>query len=142
MYNQNPDTGLTGGIIGSGQFGFRFNGMSGTQGSGVSPITDNWYRLTLTYDFANSAAMLDAFNLTAGSAVDLNGASAGNTYSFSSASLFNSVDPATYKGIVARASGTALVDNIVVTPVPEPSSVALLAGGFGMLTLLRRRSAA
>lgn len=31
------------------------------------------------------------------------------------------------------------VDNITISPVPEPASFAMLAGGLGMLALLRRR---
>jgi hypothetical protein len=144
MYNQNPETGVTGGLTGATQFGMRINNMGGTTyNSGVAPIADNWYNITLTYDFANNTALLDVFNLTANSVVDLNGASAGTTFSATAANLYGAtpVNPLTYQGVVLRASGTALLDNVIV--VPEPSSVALMVvGGFGMLALMRRRSAA
>ncbi len=43
---------------------------------------------------------------------------------------------------MANADGTGAVsiDNLKISAIPEPSSVALLLGGLGMLTLVRRRA--
>lgn len=130
------ETGPGGGLR-DGQFVIRTAGMGTVFGTGAFAADGNFYRMTLGLNFATNTVTLDAFNLTTGSvAVDLNGASAGNTFSATDAGMFGGVNPSTYTGVVARATGFGVVDNINV--IPEPSTTGLM-GGLGMLALLRRR---
>jgi hypothetical protein len=69
---------------------------------------------------------------------------------FSSAVSSSGIDPNLYTinlatgfaslvGQIGQGEGT-LIDGLTVTPIPEPGSIALaLAGGAGMIALLRRR---
>lgn len=50
-------------------------------------------------------------------------------------------DTLKFQGLAVSADGTAFIDNVSVTAaVPEPSSVLLLAGAMGALSVVRRRA--
>ena len=121
-------------------FGLRGAGFLSTGGNyngrfstGTTGTVGDWYRMTVTPDFANLQVSLAVYNLTTSAAVTL----ATSTFTLTGAQF--GVDPAAYEGISARvtshASAPAVLDNINV--IPEPA--AALLGGLGMLSLLRRR---
>jgi hypothetical protein len=141
-FNQTPETGVVGGILGSGFFGVRASNYGTSYSSSVAPEASKWYHVTLSYNFAGNSATLSVFNLTDNVAVNLGGT--GGNYTATAANLFGAtpVNPATYQGVVTRVTAQGFIDNLALTPVPEPGTASMmLLGGFGMWSLLRRRSA-
>lgn len=107
----------------------------------------NWYHYSaiIGESIGGSRTIeLSVRNLTSATDIDLNGAAAGNAWSFSVTDAQFGVAPENaLGGFVRLTQGTstvgARVDNLRFTAVPEPG-VALL-GGLGILGLLRRRRA-
>ena len=143
-YNQTPETGVVGGIVG-GNFGIRQANFGTTYSSGVAPTAGDWYQVTLAYNYVAASsslnsATLNVYNLTTGRQVNLGGT--GGDFTEVGATLFDNganvaANPATYQGIYARVTGDGLIDNIGVTAAPEPTSIAMLSGGLCLLFGLR-----
>ena len=51
QFHQSADTGVVGGILSNEQFGIRGANFGTAYGSGVAPTLNNWYQLTLTYNY-------------------------------------------------------------------------------------------
>lgn len=132
------ESGVFAGVNDSGgisYFGFRDLIAGGaTYSSGVAANTTDWYRITVTLDDATRTATMEVTNLTAGGlAVDLNGATAGTAFSRTwSAGLW--VSPTNFVGTLARASGTLLVDNIIVLQpaVSQPVTLGVRYAGSNL----------
>lgn len=116
----------------------KLNGTGG--GTGVISANSNWH-FTITTTAADTYTA-SVFNL----------ASPGNVYSFSGLTLGNKSDAGLtvlnfLDNVTTGKTGGFAIDNISVTslasPVPEPSSFALIAGaaGLGFGALRRRRRA-
>lgn len=114
-------------------FGLRAAGFGTRLSTGTSGTAGNWYRMTVTPDFANLQVTLGVFNLTSNSAVSL----ASSVFTLTGAEF--GVNPTAYEGITARVTSNsgavATLDNIHL--IPEPATALL--GGLGMLAMLRRR---
>lgn len=117
-------------------------GITGTLTGGV------WYHHNITIGeilSGNRLITLSLRDLTNGTDLDLNGASAGNSISFSvTAAEFGVAPEDAFGGFVRVSDATAnatdsAIDNLSFTAIPEPSTALL--GGFGLLALLRRRRA-
>jgi len=73
---------------------------------------------------------------------DLNGAAAGNSYTYTSNPTSRYIAMSTGLNTAAGTNGIGTVDNFLLTgptPVPEPGTVGLLAVGLGWLAAGRRR---
>lgn len=128
------ESGVFAGVNDSGgvsYFGFRDLIAGGTTySSGVAAGTTDWYRVTVTLDDATRMATMEVTNLTAGGVVDLNGATAGTAFARTwTAGAW--VSPTNFVGTLARASGTLLLDNIVVLPPAVSPPVVLQIGYLG-----------
>ncbi|MGC3957795.1 MAG: glycoside hydrolase family 97 N-terminal domain-containing protein [Verrucomicrobiota bacterium] len=116
------ESGVFAGVNDSGgvsYFGFRDSIAGGTTySSGVAAGTTNWYRITVTLDDTARTASMEVINLSAGGvAADLNGIGAGTAFT-KTWTAGQWISPTNYVGTLARASGTLLIDNIlVVMPV-------------------------
>lgn len=107
----------------------------------------NWYHMGVSVGEVvglDRSLTLSVRDLTLGADVDLNGAGAGNAYTFSVADSVFGVAPEEAVGgfVTIVQAGTdattrSAIDNLALTAVPEPSTVLL--GGLGVLSLLVRR---
>jgi hypothetical protein len=148
-FDQSLDTGM--------QFGVNANSVyardalfgSNTTLTGLTgALSANiWYRFNITIGEvvgSDRSITMSVRNLTAGSTLDLNGASAGTNYTFlASVSAFG-VAPENAVGGFVRVTqendtGSSAIDNLRFTAIPEPSTA--LAGLLLGLGLLRRRRA-
>lgn len=118
-------------------FGLRIAGFGtsgGTQNgrisSGTTGINGNWYRMTLTPDFANLQVSLAVHDLTNNSAVTL----ATSTFSLTSTQF--GVNPTDYDGVTVRVTGNNSTGNILDNiypdgnPVGPPGPEPLPGGGL------------
>jgi hypothetical protein len=135
------ETGLAFGVGGSGvRFQVRYAGFGTEVLSGVSGTTGNWYRFNALIGESIGGSRdltLSAYNLTTGAFVDLNGAAPGNDWSLSVTDAQFGVAPESAVGGFVRLTGSAQVDNLRFTAIPEPSTILL--GGIGLLAMARRR---
>jgi hypothetical protein len=113
----------------------------GTGGAGISgdgtPISgftvDTFYEFELVLDTTGSQWTVDAF--AAGSQLDLNGAAAGLTHTWSSNPTIGSVM------LTSNGEAKGSYDNFELTVIPEPSAGLLaLLGLLPLLAIRRRRS--
>ncbi len=129
------ESGVFAGVNDSGgvsYFGFRDLIAGGTTySSGVAAGTTNWYRVTVTLDDTTRSAMMEVTNLSAGGGVvDLNGAMVGTAFTQTwSAEAW--ISPTNFVGTLARASGTLLLDNIVVVQPAGQAPVTLQMQNVG-----------
>jgi hypothetical protein len=105
-----------------------YNGGSGPVGSqpGFTPTSVN-HLVTLTYNFSSWAAN-SAVTMTA----NVDGTAVGSTSFNWNATSGQYFDIGTYQ------NNNNLIDNFTVTTAPEPTTWAMMAGGFGMLFATRR----
>jgi alpha-glucosidase len=135
------ESGVFAGVNDSGgisYFGFRDLIAGGTTySSGVAAGPTNWYRITVTLDNATRTASMEVTNLSAGGgAVDLNGATTGTA--FTKTWLAGQwISPTNFSGTLARASGSLLLDNIVVLQPAVIAPVSLEVQAEGVDLVLR-----
>jgi hypothetical protein len=147
-FDQNLDTGMQFGVLNNSVhvrnalFGTNttLTGITGGLSAG------SWYRFNIIIGEVvgtNRSITMSVRDLTAGSTIDLNGASAGTDYSFSAAVSAFGVAPEDAVGGFVRVtqlnngSDRSAIDNLSFTAIPEPSTALL--GALGLLALLRRR---
>ncbi len=126
-------------------FGTQTNAPSGTL------VNGDWYRYSVSIGASlagNRSITMAVRDLTNGTDVDINGAGAGNDWTFSVTDAQFGVAPESAVGgavRVTRNNGANLagIDNLQLTAVPEPATIAFLASAVGLLGLriARRRRA-
>jgi len=119
--------GNSGGVFfkNNGGVGAFNNGVQQTSGSGFTPTSVN-HVVTLDYSFTSFAA---------GSGVSLTAIVDGTTVqtdSFTWQNNYNYLDIGTYN------ENGNVISSLEITTAPEPSTLAMMAGGFGMLLVTRR----
>jgi hypothetical protein len=129
-------------IGGATVFGIRGASFAGTGGpsnngrysSGFTGVAGNWYRITVSPDFATLGVLLSIFDLTTETSV-------ATDVSVNLSAAHFGANPALYDGVAVRSTGSTAsptaLDNL--TLIPEPSTTLLL--GLAGLGLLRRRRA-
>jgi hypothetical protein len=144
-YNANSEASAQFGFGGDNRFYIRaaaFGSDTGTQGALASDNT--WYRITAYLDSGTKTVTLTAINLTTNLAVETK-ATGGN---LTLANALSNGVPSAYTGTGVRMDigtyslGTyRVIDNIGgVNPIPEPSTLALLAAGLtGLLCYAWRK---
>ena len=125
-------------VTGGTAFGLRVAGFGATGGpsntgrfsTGTAGVNGNWYRMSVTPDFANLQVTLAVHDLTNNAAVPL------TTSTFTLTSTEFGGDPAAYDGLTARVSsnsgGITLLDNISPDGSP-PDPPAPLPGGASLV---------
>lgn len=121
------NSGNSGGVFikNNGGVGAFNNGVQQTSGPGFTPTSVN-HVVTLDYSF-NSFASGTPVSLTAivdGTTVQ--------TDSFTWQNSYNYLNIGTYQ------ENGNLISNLQITTVPEPTTLAMMAGGFGLLFAVRR----
>jgi len=101
-------------IAGFGATGGTYNGRIST---GTTGINGNWYRMTVTPDFANLQVSLAVHDLTKNLAVTL------ATSTFTLTSIQFGGNPSDYDGITARVSGSNTTGNILDNIYPDGNPV-------------------
>lgn len=106
------------------------NALSNLTGTAITfnIIQGTSYKIVFELTRTSSSLMSAVYKLTSSDGLTTHQNITGNTTDL----LVNSFDT-----VVIRPNGAVLLDNIEVSLIPEPS--AALIGGFGILTLLRRR---
>lgn len=149
LFDQNLDTGMQFG--GGGGQNPRYRDALFVNNQPLAPsgslTTGEWYRYSVAIGQSisgNRSITMSVRNLTTAANLDINGAPAGNDWTFSVTDAQFGVAPENAVGGFVRISGTntgtvAAIDNLRFTAIPEPS--AALLGGLGMLCLLLRRRA-
>ncbi len=121
------------------RLGLSFNGsvqiVSGTFGGGNTNIatfsnSTSWVTFSGTADFTNQQTTLS---------INGNPVNSGNPFAFANPSGTGSDEYGIVNVSVSNLAGTYSLDNISLQVVPEPSSFAMLLGGFGMLVGFQRR---
>jgi hypothetical protein len=135
-FNANAEAQFQIGLI-SGQFGFRGGSFGTNFQSGVSEVTNNWYRVTAeVLNEGTGEVSLSVYNLTTSADVDLNGVDAGNAFTATLGAQFGSAI-SSYDGFGIRLDNKAIADNITV--IPEPSTLLLTMVAIGLSLLKVRR---
>jgi hypothetical protein len=112
-------------------------------GNIIVPTQNNLYRVRSVWDLGTATASLAVMNLSAGE-TDFTALYFNAAQTQSTASLGTLGDVTLWDDLLVRTGGSnvtqgGFLDNVYVTAVPEPSVVALLAGGMVALLLARRR---
>jgi hypothetical protein len=105
-------------------------GVTYAAGGGGAPTVTNIYQFTMQFDFA-SDQMTGFYKLGAGPTTSLGSVAISNT--------LTAADVAANYGVYLNSSsGTVGFDNIQLTAVPEPSTMAMALLGLGILSFARR----
>jgi len=117
------------------------NGNGGITGNAFDLNLDTWYTLYYSWETTGGSsgslsgdAIVRVYNIGTTTVVD---AEANITTSLTGRQL-DATSFVNMRGDQISSTATTYLDNL--TAVPEPSTIAMLAGGLGMLFLLRRRT--
>lgn len=105
-------------------------GVTYLAGGGGAPTLNNIYKFTMQFDFG-SAQMTGFSQLNGGSITSLGSVAISNTLTAANVA-------ANYGVFLYNSSGVSGFDNIQLTAVPEPSTVAMALLGLGILSFARR----
>jgi len=143
-YNANSEASVQFGFGGDEKFYIRTAGFGSTEIKGASASANTWYRITALLNPTTNTVTLTAFDLTNNVAVDTQ--VGGGNLSLTHTSMFSNGLPSAYTGTGVRMDigtyslGTYRVIDNIGGVVPEPSTLALLAGGLiGLLAYAWRK---